>query len=245
MLISAIRRRLVRLRAVSSDLRDCESGLAMIEFALSLPVLLALCLLGLETANFAMANLRVSNIAVLTADNAARVRDSIDESDINELMTGAKMTGAAIDFAANGRIILSDLEPNAANTAQWIRWQRCDGAMSVAPLYGRPLTAANIAINNATEFFNANRTTASSAPSSETRFTMTSMGTAPNQIAAQPGTAVMMVEVVYRYQPLIPNSVLNNREIRYESAFNVRQRTNQSLTNVGAITPKRCDVFAA
>ena len=39
-------------------LRDCTSGLALIEFAMSLPVLLMLGLLGLETANYAMAHLR-------------------------------------------------------------------------------------------------------------------------------------------------------------------------------------------
>ena len=79
-----------------------------------------------------MAHLRVSNIAMLTADNAARVRDSIDEANVIELLTGAKMTGDNIDFRQNGRIILSSIEPNTAgpdgtSTGQWIRWQRCDG----------------------------------------------------------------------------------------------------------------------
>ena len=87
-----------------------------------------------------MAHLRVSNIAMLTADNAARVRDSIDEADVIELFTGAKMTGASINFAQNGRIILSSLEPTDGRTnRQWIRWQRCDGALNVAsePMAGR------------------------------------------------------------------------------------------------------------
>ena len=45
----------------AASLRDCRSGLAFIEFAFALPVVLALGLLGLETANYAVANLRVSN----------------------------------------------------------------------------------------------------------------------------------------------------------------------------------------
>ncbi len=40
---------------------------------------------GVETANFAIANLRVSQIAALTADNAGRVRDAIDEADVNAI----------------------------------------------------------------------------------------------------------------------------------------------------------------
>ena len=118
-----------RLRGPAA-LRDCTSGLAMIEFAMSLPVVLMLGLLGLETANFAMAHLRVSNIAMVTADNAARIRDVIDEADVTDILTGAKDTGASMNFAQNGRIILTDLEPTPTGGNQWIRWQRCDGALN-------------------------------------------------------------------------------------------------------------------
>ena len=54
----------------------------------------------------------------------------------------------------------------------------------------------------------------------------------------------MVVEVVYTYQPIIPNSFLSGRQIVYESAFNVRQRVDQTLRNVGRITPRSCDTFA-
>ena len=64
-MIAAVR----RLRRFSASLGNCTSGLALTEFAMSVPVLLTLGLFGLETANFAMAHLRVSNIAMMTADN--------------------------------------------------------------------------------------------------------------------------------------------------------------------------------
>ena len=100
--------------AFARALAASTSGLAMLEFAFALPVLLTLSLVGIEVSHFAMANLRVSNIAVMTADNAARVRDTIDEADVVELMTGAKMTGGEIDFGRHGRIILSSIEANTA-----------------------------------------------------------------------------------------------------------------------------------
>lgn len=231
----------------AGSLRDCRSGVAFLEFAFALPVLLALGLLGLETANYAMANLRVSNIAMLTADNAARVRDSIDEGDITELMTGAKMSGSTINFAQNGRIILTDLEPTSTGGKQWVRWQRCDGALNYAGTNTalRPLTAAGAAITNGTEIYGTDRTTVSTAPSSETKATMTSFGSGTNVISAASGTAVMVVEVAYNYQPVIPNSFLAGRQITYTSAFNVRQRTDQSLRNINHVTPKSCNTFAA
>jgi len=231
----------------AGSLRDCRSGLAFIEFAFALPVLLALGLLGLETANYAIANLRVSNIAMLTADNAARVRESIDEGDVTELLTGAKMSGSSIDFAQNGRIILTDLEPTTTGGLQWIRWQRCDGALnytsSVAAL--RPLTAGGAAITNGTEIYGTDRVAASTAPSSPTKASLTQVGSGSNVISAQAGTAVMHVEVAYNYQAVIPNSFLANRRISYVSAFNVRQRTDQTLRNINRITPKSCGTFAA
>jgi hypothetical protein len=231
----------------ADSLRDCRSGVAFVEFAFALPVLLVLGLMGLETANYAMANLRVSNIAMLTADNSARVRDSIDETDIVELFTGAKMSGSAINFAANGRIILTDLEPTSTGGKQWVRWQRCDGALNYAGTNTalRPLTSAGAAISNGTEIYGSDRTANSSSPSSETKATMTSFGTGTNVISAQAGTAVMVVEVAYTYQPIFPNSFLSGRQITYTSAFNVRQRTDQTLRNVTKITPRSCNTFAA
>ena len=232
-----------RARRFAATLRDCTSGLALTEFAMALPVLLTLGLGGLETANYAMAHLRVSNIAMLTADNAARVRDSIDESDVTELFTGAKMTGDGIAFAENGRIILSSLENDG--TTQWIRWQRCDGALDVDPLYGQPLTEDGAPIDDGTEIFQTDRDTASSDPSSPEESDLTGMGPTANRITAQPGTAVMVVEVVYDYQPIIPSSFLEGRQIRYESSFNVRQRTNQSIQNINDVTPRSCDTTNA
>lgn len=217
-----------RARSFAAALRDCGSGVAFLEFALALPVLTTLGLAGLECANYAMANLRVSNIAMLTADNAARVRDSIDETDVVELFTGAKMSGGNIRFPQNGRIILSSLEPNTAgsggsSTGQYIRWQRCDGARVVTSIYGAEGTGQNNA-------------------------SLQAVGPPGNQISAAAGTAVMVVEVTYNYQPIISNAILGPRVIRYESAFNVRQRTNQVLsnvTNLPANQRKTCNFYSA
>lgn len=237
-----------RVRGAARALRGCTSGLAYVEFALSLPVLLTLGLFGLETANFAMAHLRISNIAVITADNAARIRDNIDEADVIDLLTGAKETGASINFAQNGRIILSDLEPTPTGGNQWIRWQRCDGALNYTNpnTSWRPRTAGGTAITNGTEIYNSDRITPNtSTPSSPAATpTFASMGTGIT-IAAQSSSAVMVVEVVYNYQPIIPNSFLAGRQIRYESAFNVRQRVDQTLRNASQVTPRSCNTFAA
>lgn len=226
---------------IAGALRRDRNGVALVEFAFSLPLVLLVGLVGIDVANFAIANLRVSQIAMTTADNAARVRDSIDEHDINELFIGARLVGESIQFAEHGRVILSSLEPRTVNPTktgtelnQWIRWQRCYGEKNVTSNYGEPRTAANAIIRDGSENSGSNPSDQiKSVPRIGVLDTPTGMGPYGNQVAASSGTAVMFVEVVYDYQPIFMNRIIGNRTIRYKAAFNVRQRNDQVLKNGG------------
>jgi hypothetical protein len=190
-----------------------QSGLALVEFAYSLPFLLILSMSGLEVAHLAIAHMKISQIAMLVADNASRVRASIDEADINEIFTGAELSAAGLNFKANGKIFLSDLEPNgltAPNEGQYIRWQRCYGTGNFTSSYGTT---------------NNGKTDAS----------LQGMGPTGNKIKSMTGTAVMFVEVAYTYQPLVSDTIFGPRTIRYTSAFNVRERTDQTIKNAGSL----------
>lgn len=195
---------------------DDQSGLALIEFAYSLPVLMVLSMGGLEIANLATAHMRVSQIAMLVADNASRERTSIDEADINEIFTGAELAGANLkDFKANTRIFLSDLEPNTqtgTKAGQYIRWQRCWGNGVFTSSYG---------------VTNDGKTDGSMKDG------MGPGTTATTKVKAASGTAVMFVEVAYNYQPLVSSAIFGTKVIRYSSAFNVRERTDQAIKNAG------------
>jgi hypothetical protein len=209
------------LRFIASNalgpLLRAERGVALIEFAYALPVVLALGFGGMETANLALANLKVNQIAETTADNAGRVTSGIDESDINEVFAGALQIGQSIDFQAHGRIVLSSLQDNgqpSSQHGQMINWQRCTGSLTtVTPAYGRE-------------------------GKGKTDATLPYMGPSTRQIGSLPNTAVMFVEVTYNYQPLIPG--MPARTIRYESAFNVRERTNQNITNTKSLPVNNC-----
>ena len=198
--------RKTRFAMLSRDAR----GMALVEFALSLPLVLALGLGGFELANYALTNLRVNQIALSVADNAGRVITRIDETDVVEVFAGARVTGEPIGFQQNGRVVLSSLQHNGrtgTTAGQMINWQRCWGSLAVAPSYGRQ---------------GAGRTNGS----------LQSMGRPGRAIASLPNTAVMFVEVSYRYSPLI-GGVLSPQTIRYESAFIVRGRTQNDISNTG------------
>lgn len=207
-------------KAVLGALRACRRGVAMVELAFSLPILLLMTFGGLEIAQMAMTHLRVNQIAITVADNAGRVRTGIDESNIYEVFAGANLIGDSISFEENGRIVLSSLEPNGetgSDEGQVINWQRCFGDLAVEPRYGEQGDGA------------------------DDDSLADGLGTGANKIVSAEGTAVMFVEVTYRYTPMVSGIPgWGPQDIRYESAFNVRERTNQNITNVQNLNVNGC-----
>ncbi|RYE99164.1 MAG: pilus assembly protein, partial [Oxalobacteraceae bacterium] len=108
----------------------------MTEFALCLPLLTTLIFVGLENVNYAFAAQKVGDVATLSADAISRIRVGISEDDVNETLAGIAKLGDTLRFTANGRIIVSSVQPeldSAGNvTGQKIRWQRCYGSMTSA-----------------------------------------------------------------------------------------------------------------
>ena len=186
---------------IRTGLQNDRRGVAIIEFALSLPILMILILVGLELTNFVLANHRVRQIASMTADNASRMRTQMSEAFINQLFVGVQKSGSGIQFQQRGRVILSSVQNNAAANGQWIRWQRCFGQLNRASKYGVQGKGQND----------------SSLPT-------------VNGLVAQNSSALMFAEVEYEYKPLIASSFLNNRKIVHEAAFIVRQRTDFSIS---------------
>ena len=190
---------MTRLRNLSRLLRD-RSGVAMTEFALGAPFLLMAGLWGTETANFALVNMKVGQIAVHLADNASRIGDTstlqnrkIYESDILDVFVGAQIQGGqGLQLYNNGRVIVSSLEVNE-DGEQYIHWQRCRGIKNVASSFG---DAGDVLADG--------------------------MGPAGNKVLAQEDDGVIFVEVNYTYRPLISDAFLGSPDIISVSSFTVR-----------------------
>ena len=189
-----------------------RGGIAMIEFALVFPLFLLFMLGAVELTNFITVKLRVSQLALQIADNAARIgagsplaAKQISEADINDLFTGAQLASTQLDLLKNGRVILSDLEPQAnPNTAgrYKIVWQRCFGTRTAyASSYGR-----------------------------QGDQNLTGIGPAGRQATAQDDNATMFVEVRYRYAPIISTSWTPVFDLREIASMAVRDR--RDLTRV-------------
>lgn len=202
-----------------------QSGLALIEFAYSLPFLILLTFGGAELANIAITHARISAITSMVADGVARVRDRIDENDINDVIIGAKYAADSLDLTSRGRIIISTLEDNAATTTpaddQKITWQRCKGIKDVP-------SAQTIG--------------------SEGQVLTSGIGAAGSQVAATPGNPVVVVDIFYDYRPIMTDRWFGPITIHYSSAFSVRDRTLQTLQNaqnLSGTAKATCNYFSA
>ena len=204
-------------------LRRCRSGVALTEFAFGLPVLVTMIVVGGEYTNFIVAKMRVSQLALHVADNAARIgagtqlqAKRISEADINDMFTGANLAAGRLELQARSRVIVSSLEPvaipNSTNRYQ-IRWQRCTGTRTVyTSSYG-----------------NAGATN------------LVGMGPVGRQVIAPGEGATMFVEVAYDYKPLFSASLAPATTIREHASMLVRDRRDMTqIYNTPAVTPSNC-----
>lgn len=200
---------LALLGATGRRLGRDTSGLALLEFAFSLPILLTMSLTGAELTNYVITKMRISQIALQLADNSARMGSGsqleskkVYESDINDLLTGANFQASELNLFANGRVIISSVEPHETTANKYrIRWQRCKGTMtSWASSYGTPVTATSV----------------------------DGVGPANRLIIAPPSGVAMFVEVRYQYQPLVKTSLSPSREINEIASMMVRDRRDTS-----------------
>lgn len=205
------------LRALWRD----RSGLAMLEFALALPVVVTIGAYGLEVTNLALVNLRVSQIALSLADNASRVGGSmafqqLREADINDVLQAARYQGASLALTTNGRITLSSLEnvQQSYDTApvQRIHWQRCLGIKSGTGYDTNPSYATTI--TDGTTSTSGNDGTL--APSG--------MGDSSAMVNAPVGSGVMFVEVNYLTKPLFGTWLSSPARVHYIASFIVRDK---------------------
>lgn len=219
-------------RQIISCLKCDQSGVVMIEMAFAMPIFVALGFMGVEVANLAIANMRVSQIAMTVADNLSRAKQTVPlglpqlrEVDINDALLGADVQGGTtLEIMKEGRIIVSSLQQNSSGR-QTILWQRCKGKLNVASAYGAQGATQP---NTGTGGFQG-------------------MGVGGQRVQAEANSAIIFSEVTYDYQPTFGDWVLGKIRLRREAAFYVRD--DRDLTkvyatpNVNASTCNKFDTF--
>lgn len=210
-------------------LRRDDRGLALLEFALAAPLVLAIGGYGIELTNLALVNMRVSQYTMDLADNAARMGDegglssyTVDEANINDAMQGIRLEGQGIKLTTYGRVTLSSLEGTSTSTGQLLHWQRCIGLQSGTG-------------------YNSSYGTASGT--SGTYIASTGMGDSGSQVVAPQGSGVMFVEVNFLYHPIFASLFVAPRRLHYVSSYIVRDDArsySSGVTNTNNQTVSSC-----
>lgn len=222
--------------AAARRLRADRGGVAMLEFAFAFPPVLFIAMYGMEVANLALTNQRVSQAALNLADNASRVGlDTglpvlqLREVDINDALAGARVFGRDFKLTEKGRITLSSLYNDGKE--QRLQWQRCLGLKKGADWdssYGTAPVSAGL--------------------TPEAKGPITSgMGPNDSKVNAPANSGVMFVEINYEYQPIFSLNWIDKRKSRvnYIASFIVRDRRDFSQIHNPAPNAARytCDKY--
>ncbi|WP_333835725.1 hypothetical protein [Novosphingobium sp.] len=204
-------RAMSRLRRLVRRLRRDTAAITVVELAVSMPFLMLMALGSMEMVNLGILHVRLNQLAISVADNASRAKQSVvggapmfREYDVNQVFTGAALSVEDLNFATNGRVILSSLETNSSG-GQWIHWQRCWGNKAYASRYGVEGTGA-------------------------TGTSFAGMGLAGNKITVESPYAIMFVEIAYQYKPLFFGSLFKSKLIHKDAAMYVRD--DRDLTQI-------------
>lgn len=205
-------------------LRDDRSGLALLEFAFILPIFIVLSLTGAEVTNYIITRMRVSQMALHLADNAARLgvgsllqAKTIREKDINDMFVGTDLQAGELDIFDKGRVIVTSVEPmaNPNTTGKYkMAWSRCKGLTSYTPRYKRA------GMSNTTN---------------QNGFGIDEKVKAPDD------GATMFIEVYYQYTPLVKTSLSPSTTMTEVASMMVRDRRDLTrIYNAEAVTPSTC-----
>ena len=125
----------VMMRTIFRDRR----AIAMLEFALMLPLFLGFVLTAIEFANYIMANNRVQRMAAMSADLVAQSGTGdigIGEGQIYDLFSAVDLTARPFDLRNDGRIVVTGVQgtdtDNNGTVENRILWQRFDGGYVIA-----------------------------------------------------------------------------------------------------------------
>lgn len=114
----------------------CESGVAAVEFAVALPMVMVLLLGGFEMSRYVIIHQKLEKSAATIADVVSQSQ-IVTIAQMNQTMQAAMQIMKPYDFGADGVVIVSSVNQTGSN-APVIRWQYVGGGtLSMQSKIGR------------------------------------------------------------------------------------------------------------
>ena len=200
------------------------SGASLMEFALVLPVMVALGVGGLELTNLTLAHQKVERLTSTTSDLFARYTTPPNEAQVADTFRAIDALSAPYTIRASGRVIVTGvvgaIDPRSGQVQNKVVWQRCDGSLpGQVSVVGRQWTGSS-------------------------NFADGPGVTLPNNITLAVGQMAITSEVAFRYTPWFRGRWLGPQlgatPFRERSIQRARGQAYTSITPVNGIAPKTC-----
>jgi len=188
-------------RARCKDKRS-EAGIAYVEFALILPVLIALFMGSVEVTRYILVTQKTQKVAMTVADVVAQAQ-TISTADLANIVLAGSQIMQPYTFGASGYIIISSVTQTGTQTASnppKISWQYTGGgSMNPAP-------ASRIGVTGGAAIL-------------------------PNNIPLNSGDNIIVTEVYYNYTPLlVTNGIVGNNLIYQTGLYKPRLASLSALS---------------
>ncbi|MGB3471974.1 MAG: TadE/TadG family type IV pilus assembly protein [Erythrobacter sp.] len=205
-------------------LKSDTSGLALIEFAYTLPIFLGFGLVGIEFTNVVLAQQKSERVASTLADQIASNQLPPSEEQIKDMFIAVAQISKPFEFAPEGNAILTavigvyDAEDDEIQNK--VAWQRCIAKDSFESNIGDEWTATND-ISEGPEV------------------------TLPNSLKLSQNQMVIVSEVFFPYKEIVSAKLVegmlpNNGIFRQTSTFRTRGPALLDVTPVPSIAKHEC-----
>jgi Flp pilus assembly protein TadG len=132
------------IAAVLQRLRHRDEGIAAVEFAFTLPVLIALCLGGFEVSSYAMLNIKLQHAANAMAE-LATMDEQLPATTLDGMFAAVTQIVAPFPFGNRGTAIVTGVGATAAGAPPVVNWQRVGaGTLTAISTVGAPGGAATV-----------------------------------------------------------------------------------------------------
>lgn len=124
-----------------------EEGVAYLEFAITIPFLIALLMGAIEITRYILITQKVEKVAVTIADVVSQ-GSTVSNADLNNIITASQQVMLPYTFGSNGYVIITSVKQTGAYTVSnppRVNWQYTGGGTwTQTSQVGSPGTAATL-----------------------------------------------------------------------------------------------------
>ena len=119
-----------------------DRGVALVEFAIALPVLIFLLLTGIEVGRYTLMHLKMQHASFIMGDIVTRDKN-LTQNDLDGFFSAIQHVTTPFDFEQDGVVIVSGISRNEGEANAKVRWQRMGAGNLVAVSdFGAPVANA-------------------------------------------------------------------------------------------------------